>query len=364
MWLWLFVDYSVIKIDDQTLLHHDHHLAIVCTSKIAPEPVKTRLTMPPRGGHILATTCECRKLPHMQKSTPNHWLLTVLAACLLPTCTTQVSTTTPIQSFDAETANLANVTADVLGLAERFGRQNVLMVFDIDNTLLAMEQGLGADQWYDWQKGLANDDPCNLRNVGNRFAVQGALYFASAMRQTQADAAEQVEAVQAAGIPAIALTSRGQDYRLQTFRELRRNGYSFTWSAIGPPGGYDEPFIPVEDGRLSRYEDGVFLTAGQHKGEMLYALLQKTGVALPAVIVMVDDKQKNLDAVKETFGELDMPVHAWRYTGEDENVATFDPEKAHDQWQAIEQALRQVQQVLGPDNYDLTSATLPAECQK
>ena len=28
----------------------------------------------------------------------------------------------------------------------------VLVVFDIDNTLLAMEQGLGSDQWYDWQK--------------------------------------------------------------------------------------------------------------------------------------------------------------------------------------------------------------------
>ena len=104
------------------------------------------------------------------------------------------------------------------------------------------------------------------------------------------------------------------------------------------------------------------MTAGQHKGQMLYALLQKTGTALPVVIVMADDKQKNLDAVKETFGALDVPVHAWRYTGEDGNVEGFDPEKAHTEWKSIEQALRQIQQVLGPDNYDLSNAKLPEDC--
>jgi hypothetical protein len=113
---------------------------------------------------------------------------------------------------------------------------------------------------------------------------------------------------------------------------------------------------------MSRYEDGVFMTAGQHKGQMLYALLQKTGTSLPAVIVMADDKQNNLDAVKETFIALDVPVRAWRYTGEDDNVAGFDPEQAHTEWKSIEDALRQIQQVLGPDNYDLTSVKPPADC--
>lgn len=258
---------------------------------------------------------------------------------------------------------MQDVTTDALHLASLVGIEKLLVVFDIDNTLLAMEQGLGADQWYDWQKDLATNEPCSALNVGNRFAVQGALYFASSMRPTQGDAAAQVETIQAAGIPVIALTSRGQDYRLQTFRELRRNGYSFTHSAIGPPGGYPEPFMPVEGGRESRYEDGVFLTAGQHKGRMLEALLQKTGHDAPAVIVMVDDKQKNLDAVRETFAALEIPVHAWRYSGEDDHVAAFDPDKAHAEWQSIEDALRQIQRVLGPDNYDLTEARLPEECQ-
>ena len=154
------------------------------------------------------------------------------------------------------------------------------------------------------------------------------------------------------------------DFQLQTFRELRRNKFSFSYSAIGPAGGYIEPFAPVQDGRPSLYEDGVFLTAGQHKGQMLFALLEKTGTHMPAVIVMIDDKQKNLDAIKETFSALGVPVHAWRYAGEDDNVREFNPDQADLLWKAIEDPLREVQQALGPDNYDLSGAVPPPECDQ
>lgn len=301
----------------------------------------------------------------MQNKNMNPWLPAIFTAFLLTACSAHVNVEwppNPAQSLDRETADLADVTTDALALAEQHGKDRVLMVFDIDNTILAMEQGLGADQWYEWQKDLANHDKCNPQNVGNRFAVQGALLFASAMRPTQDDAASQVAAIQNSGVPVIVVTSRGHDYRLQTFRELRRNGYNFSYSAIGPAGGYKRPFMPVEGGLMSRYEDGVFLTAGQHKGQMLYALLQKTATELPKVIVIADDKQTNLDAIKETFSELDVPVRAWRYSGEDENVAKFDTGKANAEWESIEDALRQIQQVLGPDNYDLSSAVLSPEC--
>jgi hypothetical protein len=303
----------------------------------------------------------------MQNPTITSGLYALIATLILTACTSNPHSgqlDKPIQAMDKETSDLADVTADTLKLIEMTGKENVLVVFVIDNTLLAMEQGLGADQWYDWQKHLSEEDPCNPRNVGERFAVQGALYFVSAMRTSQEDAAIQVSAIQDEGVAVIALTSRGMDYQLQTFRELRRNNLNFSYSAIGPAGGYDEPFMPVEDGRLSLYEDGVFLTAGQHKGQMLYALLEKTGTRLPAVIVMADDKQKNLDAVKETFSALNIPVHAWRYTGEDDNVREFNPDLADSQWNSIEAALRQIQRALGPDNYDLSGAVLPPVCDQ
>lgn len=291
--------------------------------------------------------------------------LTLLSMYLLVGCSAHQKmepANNPLQARDMQTADLADVAGDVFDLLKNTDKNKILVVFDIDNTIMAMEQGLGSDQWYEWQKGLSENDSCNPQNVGDRFAAQGSLYFASAMRPTQADSATQVRAIQATDVAVIALTSRGMDFRLQTFRELRRNGFSFSYSAIGPQGGYLEPFMPIEDGRLSLYEDGVFLTAGQHKGQMLYTLLEKTGFDMPSVIIMVDDKQKNLDAVKETFSALDVPVHAWRYTGEDENVSGFDPEQANSQWKSLEAPLREIQKVLGPDNYDLTGVVLPPEC--
>ena len=268
----------------------------------------------------------------------------------------------PAQNVLTETDDLAMITNSALQLADRHGRDRVLVVFDIDNTLLAMEQGLGSDQWYYWQKHLAKDDPCSGDLVNNRFRVQGALYFVSAMRPTQPDAAEQIRRLQDAGLTVIALTSRGPNYSLQTFRELRRNEISFWPGALPPKRGYSGSFIPASGTRPALYQDGVFLTAGQHKGDMLKALLDKTGANTPAVIVMADDKAENLQAVMETFEDSGTAVHAWRYSREDDNVATLDTQESAAQWNAVKPALMKIEQIFGPDNFDLPAQVVREGC--
>jgi hypothetical protein len=279
--------------------------------------------------------------------------LLVLVAC---------ASVPPAQNLLAETDDLAMVTDAALQLADRYGPSQVLVVFDIDNTLLAMEQGLGSDQWYYWQKSLQQEDPCNGMLVNNRFKVQGALYFASAMRPTQTDAAEQVRRLQDAGLHVIALTSRGPGYSLQTFRELRRNGISFWASALPPKRGYPEPFTPAGGSRAARYEDGVFLTAGQHKGAMLKALLDKTASGAPTVIVMADDKEENLRSVMETFSGSGASIHAWRYSREDANVSNLNTQEAAAQWDAVKPALMKIEQIFGPDNFDLPAQVVRDGC--
>ncbi len=261
-----------------------------------------------------------------------------------------------------ETNSLAYVLDDARDSAKTHGTDRVLVVFDIDNTLMAMKQGLGSDQWYDWQSRLQLTDPCDARLVSDRLAVQGALFYVSAMRPTQADAAELVQRLQDDGLKVIALTSRGPDFRLATFRELRRNGFSFYASAIGPERGYPEVFVPAGGTRDARYEDGVFMTAGQNKGTMLRALLDKTGTPWPAVIVMADDKERNLRAVMETFQGSGTTVHAWRYSREDGAVNSFDRDKAAELWLQIRPPLRQVLTMLGRDNFFFPEYTPPQGC--
>lgn len=257
------------------------------------------------------------------------------------------------QNMLAETDDLAMVADEALQTAQSLGKDQVLVIFDIDNTLLAMEQGLGSDQWYYWQKALAENDPCSPLYVGDRFEVQGALYFASAMRPTQPDAALQVERLQGAGLTVIALTSRGPEFSLQTFRELRRAGISFWTSALPPARGFSETFIPADSKFATLYQDGVYLTSGQHKGVMLKALLEKSGVSAPRVIIAVDDKSENLRAVMETFKGSGTSVHAWRYSREDENAATLNTQQAAEQWEMIRPALVTIEGVFGPDNFEV-----------
>ena len=267
-----------------------------------------------------------------------------------------------VSSRSQDTADLGEVAADIQALAEVVGRDEVLAVFDIDNTLLAMEQSLGSDQWYEWQKETTEQEPCDHRLVSNRLAVQGAMYFASAMRPTQPNGPEIIRSIQDSGIRVIALTSRGVDFRLQTFRELRRSGFDLRRSAIGPEAGWDEDFIPVNGIRPARYEDGVFLTTGQHKGAMLEALLNRTNTPLPGAVIMVDDKQANLDAVTETFSNQGVPVHAWLYHAEEEAVSGFDADGSHEMWQQLLPAMQTIQRVLGPDNYELPAHNAVEDC--
>lgn len=261
-----------------------------------------------------------------------------------------------------ETDDLGAVAQDALEAAARLGPEQVLVVLDLDNTLLAMEQGLGSDAWYEWQKHLAETNPCHPAYVGDRFAVQGALYFASAMRPTQPDAAAQVRRLRAAGLPVMVLTARGVDYRLQTFRELRRHGFAFAASDLAAAPGPGEVFVPPSGERPALFEDGVYLTAGQHKGAMLRDLLDRTGAATPALIVMADDKRANLEAMLETFGAEGVPVHAWRYAREDPVVEAFDADAAHALWSLIQPALATLQGALGADNYRLPEAVTPPGC--
>ena len=52
---------------------------------------------------------------------------------------------------------------------EQYGPEHVLLVVDIDNTLLAMNQPLGSDQWFEWQDGLLKRQPHSSLLVAKSF---------------------------------------------------------------------------------------------------------------------------------------------------------------------------------------------------
>lgn len=199
----------------------------------------------------------------------------------------------PPQNLLGATDELQLVTELSLNLASEYGGDHILVVLEIDGTLLTMQQGQDVN-------------PC-------RSTTDSAT---SHMQPSQTDAAELVRRIQAAGMNVIVLTSRAPDCRLQTFADLDSNGFDFTATAWPPRTGYPEAFVPEGGNRPVLYENGVFFVAGQDKGVMLKALLGKTSDPQPILIVMADQSKDSLNAVMKTFSWTGTKVHAWRYTRE------------------------------------------------
>jgi len=87
-----------------------------------------------------------RKILPMKINNTHSWLLAILSVFSLTACTINMNVDwqdKPVYTLDQETADLADVTTDVLALLEQTDNDRILMVFDIDNTLLAMAKRPG-----------------------------------------------------------------------------------------------------------------------------------------------------------------------------------------------------------------------------
>jgi len=220
------------------------------------------------------------------------------ALCLLIFVSCATTPTTPPgpppQNLLGATDELQLVTELSLNLASEHGGDHMLVVLEVDGTLLTMKPGQHAD-------------PCSsVTDTG-----------ISNMQSAQPDSAELVRRIQDAGMKVIVVTSRGPECLQQTFTDLNSNGFNFADNSWRPQGGYPEPFLLQGGNRPVVYQNGVFFTAGQDKGVMLKALLEKTGDPQPLLIVMADHSREDLNAVMKIFSWSGTKVHAWRYTRED-----------------------------------------------
>jgi hypothetical protein len=275
-----------------------------------------------------------------------------------------VSLATAVNAAHVETAEFSRVYDEVRAQVSRHGRDAVLVVFDLDNTLLANRQDLGTDQWFEWQKeAIEKKQPGAVAaDIDGLIAAQSMLYALGRMRPTEPAVADTVRKMQTEGLTTIVLTARDSGTRDATLRELRANRLDFGARPVGPgfPGRYlpyrlentvNAAFTAEEARRWNlhaprpvSYMDGVYMVSGQHKGAMLRSLLHKTARHFEG-IVFVDDKQKNNDHIAAGFVGTGVDVTTIRYTREDAEVARFnaDPKQTvMRQWQALTKVLGEI----------------------
>ena len=234
---------------------------------------------------------------------------------------------TPIQLSSGaqieEVTTFNQIAPVVQTLNQQYKPENVLIVSDIDNTLLTNNGGLGGDIWYQWQRGKLAVKPSPEQTVSCLFEdVIGMLYELSPMALTESQVPGLIEQWQAQGNPIMLLTSRSPDYRSPTERELNNKGIDASLTALAPSGEADVTYRELLAREMS-YSRGIMMTTGMHKGDMLAWILTKTGREFDA-IVFIDDSQHNIDNMHERWQHESVDMRVFHYTHvEAERVETF-----------------------------------------
>ncbi len=260
-------------------------------------------------------------------------------------------------------------------LKKTYAADEILVVFDIDNTLLTSVNDFGSDAWFRWQDAIRKRQGCAHARVsadfGGLLSVQSLAFSVGDMRPTQDDTAELIRLLVEENHGVMALTARGPDIRSPTLRELREEGIAFPtapacrWKSDGNPSlcarrGFisgDTILAVAEEAlserereslgaepRLISYADGVMMVAGQNKGLMLRLLLASSPSSYEA-IVFVDDGADNVINVEEAFDSDETElVKAFWYTAFEEANADFwsDPERREETiraWRTVRSAL-------------------------
>lgn len=240
--------------------------------------------------------------------------------------------------------------------SENLSPKDVLVVFDIDNTMLQNKITLGSEQWFYWQSDLLNTN--SPKKVADDFSgllrVQGLLFDLDPMKLTDENLDEVLASLQQKGLKTIILTSRGPEFRSATERTLKDHGLNFQAFKVGEDiGGTYLPyklssldaqakgFAKNKKARPVSYMNGIYMTAGQHKGLMLEKLLEKFHYD-PKAIVFIDNHQKQVNRVFESF-EGKENVLTLRFKGMDKRYQRMETasekEKAHQDWVSLKSFL-------------------------
>jgi len=205
---------------------------------------------------------------------------------------------------------------------KEFDAKEILLVMDIDNTLLTSNQDLNSYAWSNWQRDLIkkHSKEAITQDINEFYDIQSVLYSLGKMHHPEAIISPRLQKLQLQGVSTIALTSRGPSSRNATERELIANNIDFkTMEFIGFP----EQFIPTYgSGRKVSFQNGIYMTTGQHKGLMLKGLLERLNKTYK-VIIFVDDTAKHTINVYNTYKHLQNNIVAFRYGRMDDKVSKF-----------------------------------------
>ncbi len=209
----------------------------------------------------------------------------------------------------------------------------VLVVFDIDNTLLKLERDLGSEQWFLWQKELLDQKnhqlPLVADSLEDLLTVQSWIYHTYPMTLVTPAEGYWIHRLRQLGAATVALTSRSLNVHEATLREVYNNALELAKAEELGLDGNGYAYLPYslenpEASGLSRsdidifklgsprevvFDQGVLLTQGQHKGAMLKTLMSRMQRKFKAVI-FIDDRLGHIEAMRSMSDTVPQEIYS------------------------------------------------------
>jgi hypothetical protein len=205
--------------------------------------------------------------------------------------------------------NLAEVAPMLVG----GGR--TLLVLDIDDTLLTSPQFYGSDDWFGWQR--KEDTPAGSL-VPCPYLVIAINTELGSQKPSQPDAPTIINPLMHE-FDTIMLTSRNPGARVATLRELRLANYEMPRQLDGKAEGISYRFRNPRDPKAATvtvtYDQGLFMTEGQDKGEVLVDLLNHHMFQRYDRVVLVDDGKSNHTNMQRALAREGIEYRGLHYLG-------------------------------------------------
>jgi len=208
------------------------------------------------------------------------------------------------------------------------------LVLDLDNTVYECLEELGSDQWFtcfmEYAARIVIDEAEAFNLV---IAIYDAVQYHINHKTVEPNIINIINAFQAIGIPVLGLTARSNRICVITQHQLTSLGIDFSRS-------WDS--LPFALGKLNNqtpvFHDGIIFCDGMDKGVCLDLFFKQTRL-MPKAVVMADDKEKHLLAVKRVIENAGGRFIGVRYGCLDEKVARVDFQKATAELHAINHKL-------------------------
>ncbi len=203
--------------------------------------------------------------------------------------------------------------------------KDLLVIFDIDNTIAKNPTDFGSDQWfYAMWKQLIASGKSDQQALETLLPMVFHVQFNTWLVPVEKNTIEVIDNLQKKGVTVIALTARSLELAHRTIEQLHHIGIYFTKT-----DPYECP-IKYGDKKPGLYIDGIIFSGNYDKGEMLVNWFKQIKYR-PKKVIFIDDKLKNLRSVEKALHNRDYPFIGIRYGYADDQIRNFSLESIADE---------------------------------